>query len=125
MVVDEGPVDARESFDQSYLDESQLSVGTDGDSGPTINQEILYRGIDTTNKRVHNRNLDEFMDSQLQWVAETLATKKWAEKYNVELRLHMKHNMDGIQEMLHDSNSIQARVDNERIKQENLGKIIV
>ena len=76
-MVDEGPPIGNESFEDTIWDDSQLSVGDDFEWRPAINQEVLYRGIDLSNnnKNVLNQDLDKYMDSKLQLVAEALATK--------------------------------------------------
>lgn len=119
--VNDYPV-ANESFNDTYIDESSMSLAVeDFDEGPTIQQEVLQRGLDFTNhKSVLNQNLDAFMDSQLQHVAEKLAEKKSIEKYNMTLRLNMKKNMESIQEMLDDSQNLQNRIKLEMKTQSNL-----
>lgn len=110
-IVDEPPKQ-NESFDDSILDESYLSLGVgDSEEGPAIRAETVHRGIDFSNNRmVLNSNLDAFMDRQLQLVAEKLADKRSLEKYNMVLRMNMKTHMENIQEMLEDSTNIQNRV---------------
>lgn len=73
QLIDEPVVN--ESFDDTFMDNSSLSIG-DYDQGPTIHQETINRGLNFTNsKLVLSSNLDEFMDRQLQIVAERLADK--------------------------------------------------
>lgn len=111
QIIDEPPRQ-NESFDDTMLDDSYLSLGVgESEDGPAIRAETVHRGIDfSNNKMVLNNNLDAFMDRQLQIVAEKLADKKSIEKYNMVLRMNMKTHMENIQEMLDDSTNIQARV---------------
>ena len=111
-VNDDIPPKDHESFDESMMEDSQYNYDVgDSEDGPSYKAEIIKRGLNFTNhKQVLNQNLDEFMDKQLQNVAEKLAEKKSIEKYNMVLRINMKNNMDDIQEMLDDSNNIQQRL---------------
>lgn len=121
-ICDDGPARGNESFDDTMLDESQLSLGVgDHEDGPTIRPEMVHRGLDFTNSRkVLNENLDEFMDRQLQVVAEKLADKKSLEKYNLVLRMQMKEHMTDIQDMLDDSNTVSERLHKENVRKEQL-----
>jgi hypothetical protein len=87
-----------------------MSIGKYGQI-PTPHKETIYRSINFSNQKlVLNSDLDEFMDKQLQVVAEKLADKKSLEKYNMMLRLKMKDAMGDMQEMLDDSEDIRARI---------------
>jgi hypothetical protein len=101
-----------ESFDDTFMDmdNSSMSIGEYGEI-PTLHEETLYRSINFSNQKlVLNSDLDEFMDKQLQVVAERLADKRSLEKYNMMLRLKMKDAMGDMQEMLDDSEDIRARI---------------
>lgn len=121
-IRDDEPTRGNESFDDTILDDSQLSLGVgDHEDGPTIRAEAVHRGLDFTNSRkVLNENLDEFMDRQLQVVAEKLADKKSLEKYNLVLRMQMKEHMANIQDMLDDSNTVTERLQKEKVRKEQL-----
>ena len=109
-IIDE-PI-ANESFEDTIMDDSCMSLGVaDYEEGPMAHEEVVNRNLDfTNNKVVLSQNLEEFMDRQLQLVAERLADKKSIQKYNMNLRLNMKNNMSDIQEMLDDSQNIQNRI---------------
>lgn len=100
-----------------------MSLGVGDFEGPSVQQEVLKRGLNFDNsKSVLSQDLDEFMDKQLQSVAERLAEKKSIEKYNMTLRLAMKNNMGDIQEMLDDSQNIQNRIKKELVTQKQINE---
>jgi hypothetical protein len=107
-----------ESFEDTIMDESQMSIGVDDfEHGPSMHTSTVHREIDFSKHRMSNtRTLDQFMDEQLQMVAEKLADKKSLEKYNMVLRMNMKSHMADIQEMLDDSNNIQSRLNKDKQK---------